>query len=83
MPDAFDYVSNLHPATYPDGNDVEVMSMATLETAWREAGRPFEREHTTPFIWEQPSASASATSSWETGRDLSMSHRFTLDYAED
>ncbi|MDZ7766291.1 MAG: NTP transferase domain-containing protein [Melioribacteraceae bacterium] len=22
----YDYVSNLHPATYPDGNDVEIMS---------------------------------------------------------
>ena len=26
----YDYVSNLHPATYPDGNDVEVMSMKAL-----------------------------------------------------
>src|SRR4051812_42983440 len=51
---AFDFVSNLHPATYPDGNDVEVMSMAALETAWREAKRPHEREHTTPFLWDQP-----------------------------
>jgi spore coat polysaccharide biosynthesis protein SpsF len=54
-PGAYDYVSNLHPATYPDGNDVEIMTMAALETAWRETTRPLEREHTTPFFWENPS----------------------------
>jgi len=83
MPDAFDYVSNLHPATYPDGNDVEVMSMASLETAWREADRRFEREHTTPFIWERPQRFRLGNVVWENGRDLSMSHRFTLDYPAD
>ena len=45
----FDYVSNLHPATYPDGNDVEVMTVDALEIAWREATKDYEREHTTPF----------------------------------
>src|SRR5579871_455136 len=47
----YDFVSNLHPATYPDGNDVEIMTFPTLERAWREAGRPMEREHTTTYIW--------------------------------
>ena len=50
----YDFVSNLHPATFPDGNDVEVMPFEALETAWREARRPLEREHTTPFFWENP-----------------------------
>ena len=35
----YDYVSNLHPATYPDGNDVEVMSMSALENAWKNSKR--------------------------------------------
>jgi spore coat polysaccharide biosynthesis protein SpsF len=78
-----DYASNLHPATYPDGNDVEVMSMAALETAWREASKPHEREHTTPFLWDQPERFKIANVAWETGRDLSMSHRFTIDYEAD
>src|SRR5262249_44815148 len=26
-----DYVSNLHPATWPDGHDVEIMTLAALE----------------------------------------------------
>jgi spore coat polysaccharide biosynthesis protein SpsF len=79
----FDYVSNLHPATYPDGNDVEVMTMKALETAWTEATRPLEREHTTPFLWEHPERFAIANLAWETGRDYSMTHRWTIDYVED
>jgi spore coat polysaccharide biosynthesis protein SpsF len=81
--EGIDFVSNLHPATFPDGNDVEVMSMAVLEAAWRGASREFEREHTTPFIWDQPGRFRLANVEWETGRDLSMSHRFTIDYPDD
>ena len=79
----FDFVSNLHPATFPDGNDVEVMSFKTLETAWKEAKKDFEREHTTPFIWERPERFRIGNVEWETGLDFSMSHRFTIDYKED
>lgn len=84
-----DYASNLHPASFPDGNDVEVMSMAALGIAWREADKPMEREHTTPFIWERPERFKLANVLWKAGadglpaRDLSMSHRWTLDYPED
>lgn len=79
----YDYVSNLHPATYPDGNDVEIMSAAALETAWREATRPLEREHTTPFLWENPERFRVGNITWESGLDYSMSHRWTIDYEED
>jgi spore coat polysaccharide biosynthesis protein SpsF len=82
-PERYDFVSNLHPATYPDGNDVEVVPLAVLATAWREAERPHEREHTTPFVWDRPERFRLGNVCWETGRDLSMSHRFTVDYPED
>ena len=82
-PEAWDFVSNLHPATWPDGNDVEIMPLAVLETAWREAVKPLEREHTTPFIWDQPERFRVCNIAWETGLDYSESHRFTLDYEED
>jgi spore coat polysaccharide biosynthesis protein SpsF len=82
-PERYDFVSNLHPATYPDGNDVEVMPLAVLAAAWREAARPHEREHTTPFLWDRPERFRLGNVRWETGRDLSMSHRFTVDYPED
>lgn len=83
MPEAYDYVSNLHPPTYPDGNDVEVMTMAALEAAWREASRDFEREHTTPYFWENPDRFRVGNVTWETGLDYSMLCRWTIDYEED
>ncbi len=79
----YDFVSNLHPATYPDGNDVEVMALPALATAWHEARRPLEREHTTPFFWENSDRFRLANLAWETGLDYSMSHRFTIDYPAD
>ncbi|MDO7845550.1 glycosyltransferase family protein [Hymenobacter sp. M29] len=79
----YDFVSNLHPPTFPDGNDVEVMPFAALETAWREAKRPLEREHTTPFFWENPGRFQIGNVTWDAGRDYSMSHRWTIDYPED
>ncbi|HEY8075377.1 MAG TPA: glycosyltransferase family protein [Labilithrix sp.] len=78
-----DFASNLHPATWPDGHDVEVMTMAALETAHREATKPHEREHTTPFLWDQPDRFRCVNVTWESGENLSMSHRMTIDYPED
>jgi spore coat polysaccharide biosynthesis protein SpsF len=82
-PSRADFTSNLHPATYPDGNDVEVMTLEALAVAHREAQRPLEREHTTPFLWERPERFRVVNVAWETGLDLSMSHRFTVDYPAD
>jgi spore coat polysaccharide biosynthesis protein SpsF len=81
--DDCDFISNLHPATYPDGNDVEVMRFEVLEEAWKEASLEMERQHTTPFIWERPERYRLKNVAWETGKNLSMSHRFTIDYQED
>jgi spore coat polysaccharide biosynthesis protein SpsF len=79
--DGFDFVSNLHPPTWPDGNDVEVMTLDVLAAAWREARRPFEREHTTPFIWDRPERFRIGNVT--TGVDRAATHRLTLDYPED
>jgi len=81
--DTYDYVSNLHPATYPDGNDVEIMPLRVIEDAWKNAGRPFEREHTTPYIWERPEQFRIGNVVMEGGIDYSMTHRLTIDYEED
>ncbi|HEX3074876.1 MAG TPA: hypothetical protein VHP30_14780, partial [Ignavibacteriales bacterium] len=43
----------------------------------------FEREHTTPYIWENPARFRIGNVEWETGLDFSMSQRWTLDYIED
>ncbi len=79
----YDYVSNLHPATYPDGNDVEIFSITALKTAWENAVRELEREHTTPYFWENPDKFRIGNVEWETGLNYSMTHRFTIDYMED
>lgn len=82
-PSDYDFVTNLFPPTWPDGNDVEVMSMNALECAFHEARRSFEREHTTPFIWERPERFRIANVRWECGLDFSKSHRFTVDHPAD
>lgn len=79
--DRYDFVSNLHPATYPDGNDVEIMPMPMLKLAHEEAKKEMEREHTTPFFWDNPSRFRIGNVEYH--RDLSMTHRFTIDYQED
>ena len=50
----YDYASNIHPPTFPDGLDTEVVSFAALERAWQEAKLPSEREHVMPYIWKHP-----------------------------
>jgi glutamate-1-semialdehyde 2,1-aminomutase/spore coat polysaccharide biosynthesis protein SpsF len=47
---SLDYASNTLCYTYPDGLDVEVFTFAALERAWKEARKPSEREHVTPYL---------------------------------
>jgi spore coat polysaccharide biosynthesis protein SpsF len=75
-----DYVSNVHPPTFPDGLDTEVFSLEALEIAWREARLPSDREHVTPFIWRQPERFRLAN--FAHAEDLS-SQRWTVDTAAD
>ena len=48
--DQCDYFSNIDPATYPDGLDVEVFSAAALLKAEKEAVSANDREHVTPYL---------------------------------
>ncbi len=50
---AVDYVSNIIERSYPRGLDTEVLSFASLETAWHEDQSSW-REHVTPYIHQQP-----------------------------
>ncbi|HTT72465.1 MAG TPA: glycosyltransferase family protein [Anaeromyxobacteraceae bacterium] len=78
-----DYLSNLHPPSWPDGHDVEVMSLSALAVAHREATAPHEREHTTPFLWERPERFRIGNVTRPGGEDLSSTYRLTIDYPED
>lgn len=75
-----DYVSNIHPPTYPDGLDTEVFSREALETAWKDARLASDREHVTPFIWRQ--AERFRLANVANSRDLSA-QRWTVDTARD
>ncbi|REL26045.1 spore coat protein [Thalassotalea euphylliae] len=45
-----DYTSNVEPATFPDGFDVEVFNIEQLTTAWQQAKKQSDLEHVTPYI---------------------------------
>jgi len=81
-PGNYDYVSNNHPPTWQDGQEVEVFGTAVLETAWREAKEPFQREHVTPFIWDHPERFRIGNVAREDDRWY-REYRWTLDYPED
>ena len=53
--DKADYTSNVHPPTFPDGLDVEVFTSRALERAYHEADKKYQREHVTPYLWENRS----------------------------
>ena len=78
----FDYVSNYHEPTFPDGLDVEACPFKILEQAWLEAKKPYEREHTFPFIWDNPERFRLGNIENHRG-NMFMTHRWTLDYPED
>jgi glutamate-1-semialdehyde 2,1-aminomutase len=48
--ESVDYLSNIAPASYPDGLDTEVFTVQALERAGRESQDPFDREHVTPHL---------------------------------
>lgn len=54
--DAVDFVANRLPydRTYPIGLDVETCRIRDLESVWREANEPYQREHVMPFFYENP-----------------------------
>lgn len=49
-----DYVSNALKPTYPEGLDIEVFKFEALEIAWNESNKVSEREHVTPYIYNNP-----------------------------
>lgn len=75
-----DYASNTNPPTYPDGLDVEVVSMAALERAWRQSTTLSEREHVTLHIHQRPTEFRLVNHAGQ--GDLS-SLRWTVDAPED
>jgi len=77
---AYDYSSNVHERTYPDGLDAEIFTFDLLERAWREAKTAAEREHVTPYMYR--SGPALRRGALKDSVDRSAL-RWTVDYPED
>lgn len=75
-----DYAANTLQRTFPRGLDVEVVAASALETAWREAKDPYEREHVTPFLYNRPSRFRLRNLANTSDRSH---HRWTVDTGED
>lgn len=74
-----DYFSNIAPPTYPDGLDIEVVTLAALQQALRESDKPFDHEHVTPFVRE---SGLFGSASMQNDKDFSA-QRWTVDDSED
>lgn len=82
LSDNYDYISNYHPPTFPDGLDVEGSRFDVLQEAWNLSKNKHEREHTFPYIWDNPDKFNLGNVLNEKG-NMFMTHRWTLDYPED
>ncbi|MDC0438374.1 glycosyltransferase family protein [Nitrosopumilus sp.] len=79
----YDYVSNAHPPSYPDGLDFEIFHLKTLEKAWKESKDPDEREHTTTYMWKHPELFRLGNVIMANDESLFMEERWTVDYIDD
>lgn len=70
--------SDLSQRTYPRGLDIEVLSFEVLENAYKNANEQYQREHVTPFVYEN----AREVFYHKNNIDYSK-YRWTLDTEED
>jgi spore coat polysaccharide biosynthesis protein SpsF len=76
----YDLATNAIRRTFPKGLDAEVVTFESLETAWREATAPDDREHVLEYLYKRPERFR--LGSYEGESDLS-SLRWTVDEAAD
>lgn len=74
-----DYTSNIDPATFPDGLDIEVFNFETLKSTNIHAKKKYEREHVTPYMRKNNDMKKSCITYNENLSKL----RWTLDTIED
>lgn len=75
-----DYGAINMPAAWPHGLECEIFSFAWLERAWREAVKPSEREHVSPFIRNHPDV---RSVNLDGPGPETVRHRWTLDHPDD
>ena len=77
-----DFLSNSEPlpSSWPDGMDVSIIRFSALNTAWRNAIKPSDREHVTFYFWNNQKIYKCKRIDHHP--DLSK-YRLTIDYPED
>lgn len=76
----YDCVSTNYFRTFPDGIGVEVFSFKILETMWKNAALPSEREHVTPYLYNH----SDKFHIYSLEHSTNISHlRFTIDRIND
>lgn len=75
-----DYLCNYEPPTFPEGMDINIVSMAALEKAWRYAIAPSQRIH--PFSYLTYHPESFVIRNYAMTPDLSQ-HHWSLDFPED
>src|SRR3989338_5071099 len=78
-----DYLSNISIRTFPRGLDTEVFSFKALEIAHKNAEEKYEREHVTPYIWENKKGEFKIGEPVEASDEYRRDYRLTVDYGED
>jgi spore coat polysaccharide biosynthesis protein SpsF len=86
---SYDYISNFSVniddehkflPSFPSGTEVEIFSFSALENAFRNANTAEQKEHVTPYIYENPKKFKIFTIA--SNKDLSK-FRWALDYEKD
>lgn len=75
-----DLASNVVERTFARGLDVEVVRFSALQTADREAQRPHQRSHVTPYLYEHPNRFRIVS---VRGEEDFSAERWTVDTPED
>ncbi|QGQ93526.1 acylneuraminate cytidylyltransferase [Paenibacillus psychroresistens] len=75
-----DYLTNKLVKTFPRGLDTEVFTMGALNEAYNKAVKPEQREHVTPYIYQNPDQ---FKFNFYKGEVDHSQHRWTLDTPED
>ena len=76
----YDYFSNILEPSFPSGIHVEIFNQKTLNKAYKEAISISDREHVTPYIYNNKKKFF--VGSFKNNKNLSF-HRWTIDYLED
>tara|TARA_Y100000816_G_C25934551_1_gene487409 strand:- start:40 stop:795 length:756 start_codon:yes stop_codon:yes gene_type:complete len=77
----YNYVTNLCPASYADGNDVEILDYKTLKYINDKSKNLFDKEHVTTYLRNR--LYKFKCKNFYSKKDLSKTFRLTLDYQED